>query len=117
MERKVGGFRECDKSLKHQSMSWNQFKDPLCYPCLVGYVVISWSLTQEVVGSNNISHKSFITEFSGDTNRKLGCVVVMVTLRLVYLIVVLIVALLIIRCHWKPKLFRRCSFSFVHIRP
>ena len=84
MERKVSGFRECDKSLKHQSMNWDQFKDPLCYPCLVGYVVISWSLTQEVVGSNNLFHKKFITEFSGTIKRTLRCLV-MVTLRLVYI--------------------------------
>ena len=33
-------------------MNWTQFKDPLGYPCLAGAVVASWSLTQEVVGSN-----------------------------------------------------------------
>ena len=39
-------FQESDKSLKHE------FKDPVCYQCLAGAVVVSWSLTQEVVGSS-----------------------------------------------------------------
>ena len=33
-------------------MNWSQFKDPVCYLCLVGTVVESWSPTQEVAGSN-----------------------------------------------------------------
>ena len=33
-------------------MNWAQFKDPFCYLCLAGAVVASWSLTQEVAGSN-----------------------------------------------------------------
>ena len=35
-------------------MNWAQFKDPLCYLCLADAVVASWSLTQEVAGSNNL---------------------------------------------------------------
>ena len=46
--------------INHWSMNWDKFKDPLCYLCLAGTVVASWSLTQEVGGSNNI----FVTEFS-----------------------------------------------------
>ena len=33
-------------------MNWGQFKDPLCYPYLAGAVLTSWSLKQEVEGSN-----------------------------------------------------------------
>ena len=29
-------------------MNWDQFKDPVCCLCLVGGVVTSWSLTQEL---------------------------------------------------------------------
>ena len=79
-------------------MIGGQLKGPLSYPCLVGYVVTSWSLTQGVVGSNHLLCKKIITEFSGTVKGKLGCVVVMVTLRLVHLIVVSVVTLLIIRC-------------------
>ena len=34
---------------------WTQFKDPVSPTCLAGTVVVSWSLTQEVAGSNNPS--------------------------------------------------------------
>ena len=49
-------------------MNWAQFKDPVSHMCLVGTVVVSWSLTQEVAGSNpftvtNIEEKSSITFF------------------------------------------------------
>ena len=33
-------------------MNGDQFKDPLCYLCLVGNVVTLWSLTQEAAVSN-----------------------------------------------------------------
>ena len=33
-------------------MNWAQFKDPVSHMCLAGAVVASWSLTQEVAGSN-----------------------------------------------------------------
>ena len=36
------------------SMNWIQFKDPLCYLCLTGTVVASWSLPQVVADSNNL---------------------------------------------------------------
>ena len=48
MDQKFGGFRESDKSLKHELGS---FKDPVSNMCLAGAVVASWSLTQEVAGS------------------------------------------------------------------
>ena len=35
-------------------MIWAKFKDPVCYPYLAGAAVASWSLTQEVAGSNNL---------------------------------------------------------------
>ena len=31
-----------------------EFQDPLCYQCLAGAVIASWSLTQEVACSNNL---------------------------------------------------------------
>ena len=34
-------------------INWNQFKGAGCYLCLVNSVVTPWSLTQEVVGSND----------------------------------------------------------------
>ena len=37
--------------INHSNMNWVQFKDLVSYVCLVGCVVISWSLTEEVVGS------------------------------------------------------------------
>ena len=50
MERKFSEFRKSDKSLNHESL--------LHVSC--GSVVNSWSLTQEVVGSNNpFNHKYF----------------------------------------------------------
>ena len=33
-------------------MNWTQFKDPVCHMCLTGAMVVSWSLTQEVVGAS-----------------------------------------------------------------
>ena len=38
--------------INHWSINWGQFKDPLSYLRLDGAVVASWSLTQEVTGSN-----------------------------------------------------------------
>ena len=35
-------------------MNWTEFKDPLCYLCLTDAVVTSFSLSQEVTGSNNL---------------------------------------------------------------
>ena len=34
-------------------MNWGQSKDPLCYLCLAGSMVTSWSLSQEVANSNS----------------------------------------------------------------
>ena len=52
--------------INHWSMNWIQFRDPLCYLCFAGAVVASWSLTQEVAGSNNLLQNIiiFVTEFS-----------------------------------------------------
>ena len=44
-------------------MNWGQFKDPVCHLCLAGAMVVSWSLTQEVAGLNNLfKHNIFVTE-------------------------------------------------------
>ena len=45
--------------INHWSMNWAQFKDPVSHMCLVGTVVASWSLTQEVAGSNPFNDKYF----------------------------------------------------------
>ena len=48
-------------------MNWGQFKDPLCYLCLIGPVVAPWSLTPDVAGSNNpfnLIINIFVAEFS-----------------------------------------------------
>ena len=54
-------FREFEKSLKHEL---DQFKGPFCCQCLGGCVVTSWSLAQQVVGSNNFFCKQFVAKFS-----------------------------------------------------
>ena len=41
--------------MNHWSMNWAQFKDPISHMCLAGAVVASWSLTQELAGSNPFS--------------------------------------------------------------
>ena len=45
-------------------MNWAQFKDPLCYLCLAGTVVASWSLTQKVAGLNNLFNKLYFLSLS-----------------------------------------------------
>ena len=47
-------------------MNWAEFKDPVSHVCLAGTVVVSWSLTQEVAGSNpfTVMTNIFVTEFS-----------------------------------------------------
>ena len=46
-------------------MNWDSFKDPVSHMCLAGAVVASWSLTQEVAGSNTftIMKNILVTEF------------------------------------------------------
>ena len=57
-------FRGSDKSLNH--IYWDQFKDLVSHPCLVRTGVASWSLTQEMTGSNpfTIMTNILVTEFS-----------------------------------------------------
>ena len=47
-------------------MNWAQFKDPVCHMCLAGTLVASWSLTQEIAGSNpfTVMTNIFVTELS-----------------------------------------------------
>ena len=40
-------------------MNWAQFKDPVSHMSLVGAVVASWSLTQEVAGSKPFDDSYF----------------------------------------------------------
>ena len=45
-------------------MNKGQFKDPLCYLCLLGAVVPSLSLMQEVVGSRHNYCLNFVNGFT-----------------------------------------------------
>ena len=47
-------------------MNWAQFKDSVSHVCLAGAVEASWSLTQEVPGSNpfTVMTNIFVTEFA-----------------------------------------------------
>ena len=40
-------------------MNQSQFKDPVSHMCLAGTVVESWSLTQEITGSNLFTNDNF----------------------------------------------------------
>ena len=37
----------------------SRFKDPVSYLCLAGYVVTSWSPTQDIAGLNNLFLQNF----------------------------------------------------------
>ena len=51
--------------INHTSMNSVQFQDLLCCLFVVGAVLASWSLTQEVAGSNSLFKiKYFVTKFS-----------------------------------------------------
>ena len=52
-------------------MNCGQFKDALCYLCLAGSMVTSWSLTQDVGGSNN-PYKNFMDNSIQQSNLKCG---------------------------------------------
>ena len=47
-------------------MNFAQFKDPVSHMCLADAVIASWSVTQEVAGSNpvNVLSNLSVTEFS-----------------------------------------------------
>ena len=47
-------------------MNQSKFKDPVSHVCLAGAVVASWSLTQEVTGSNPLTVMTtiFVTELA-----------------------------------------------------
>ena len=44
-------------------MNWVQFKDPVFNTCLAVVVVASWSITQEVTGSNHFEFSEFNESF------------------------------------------------------
>ena len=48
MEHKFSELREIDKAQKHAL----KFKDHISHMSLAGAIIASWSLTQEVAGSN-----------------------------------------------------------------
>ena len=47
-------------------MNWGQFKDPVSHMSIASAVVKSWSITQEVAGSNTFTVMAniLVTEFS-----------------------------------------------------
>ena len=51
-------------------MKWSQFKDPICYLCPAGTVVVSWSLTQEVAGLRNLFLNIFLCHWIQSIQRK-----------------------------------------------
>ena len=58
--------------MNHWCMNWAQFKDPVSHMGLAGAVVASWSLTQEVAGSNPfiIMTNIIVTELSANSVKK-----------------------------------------------
>ena len=40
--------------INHLRLNWTPFNNPLCYLCLAGTLVASWSFTQEVASSNSL---------------------------------------------------------------
>ena len=46
-------------------MNWGLFKDHISHMCLAGAVAASWSLIQEVAGSDPFTNRSiFVSEFA-----------------------------------------------------
>ena len=64
-------------------MNWSQFKEPVCQLSLVGAVIASWSLKQEVVGSSHFTGMTniFVTESVEFNGKKLGKSQIMAYLR------------------------------------
>ena len=52
-----------EKLTNHWSINWVQFKNPHCYLCLHGPVVVCWFITQEVRGSNTPFFANIISRF------------------------------------------------------
>ena len=52
--------------INHLSMNWAQYKDPVSHMRIADTVVASWSLTQELSGSNHftVTTNIFVTEFN-----------------------------------------------------
>ena len=63
MEQEFGNSGDL---INHWSMNWAQSKDPVSHMCLAGAVVASWSLVQDVAGSNpfTVMTNIFVTEFA-----------------------------------------------------
>ena len=59
-----GNLLNSGNLINNWNMNWDQFKDPVSYLCLAGWVVTSYSLTQEIAGSSNLFDKYFVVEFS-----------------------------------------------------
>ena len=74
MNQKFSEFSEFGESCKSLKYERVQFKDPLCYLCLAGTVVASWSLTQEVASWNiflSLNSVNSVKTF-WDNSNKLG---------------------------------------------
>ena len=49
-------------------MNLSQFKDPVFHMCLIGTLVVSWSLTHEVSGWNPFTVMTNISVKTGNSN-------------------------------------------------
>ena len=68
------GIHQTGNLINHSSMNWGQIKDPVAHMCLVGAVVASWLLTQEVADSNPSTEMTsiLVTEFNEIIENILG---------------------------------------------
>ena len=57
-------------------MNQDQFKDPVHHMCLAGTVIATWSLTQEMAGSNPFTVMTNIQRIQGKTFRENSSVIV-----------------------------------------
>ena len=55
-------------------MNWTQFTDPVSHMYFAGTVVASWSLTQDMAGSNpfTVMTNIFVTEIAAEFSEHLG---------------------------------------------
>ena len=49
-------------------MNWAEFKGSLCYLCLPGALVSSWTLTQEIASSNSMFCKKYVSNCTDSTD-------------------------------------------------
>ena len=60
MEQESSEFSKSGNLMNQANMNLSQFTDLVSYMCLAGYVVASWSLTQEMAGSSSFTIATII---------------------------------------------------------